>query len=248
MSGNDHFSRLAGGYRRFRPRYPDDLFDWLARRAPARGLAWDCAAGSGQATGALAARFRRVVASDLSLAQLREAPALAGVHPVAALAEAVPLRDAALDLVVVAQALHWFDLARFYAELNRVARRGALVAAWCYDLLRIDREIDRRLDRFYREVVGPFWPPERRLLESGYRTLPFPFVEEPSPEFAMVADWTFGELLGYLRTWSAVERCRAATGEDPVGPLAAELASLWGDAERPRRVNWPLALRVGRVD
>lgn len=244
---SDHFAAVAAQYADSRPRYPDSLFDWLAAQCAPRDLAWDCGAGSGQASIALARHFTRVIATDASAAQIAQAQPDPRVEYRVAPAECSTIDDASADLVIVAQALHWFDLARFYAELRRVTRRGALIAAWCYDLLRVDREIDRRLDRFYGEVVGPFWPPERRLLEAGYRTLPFPFAEEPTPQFTMVADWTLGELVGYLGTWSAVERCRAATGEDPVGPLATELAGLWGEADRARRVSWPLALRAGRV-
>lgn len=246
MSRADHFSRRADAYREFRPTYPAALFDWLAAAAPARGLAWDCASGSGQATTELASRFTRVVASDLSVAQLSEAPRRPNLLAFAGLAEVTPLASDTVHLVTVAQALHWFDVGSFYAEVRRVAAPGALVAVWCYDLLRFDDALDREIDRLYHDVVGSYWPPERRLLEQGYRTLPFPFPELAPPPFEMTADWTFAHLLGYLATWSAAKRYRNATGDDPIECASPKLTTLWGDAGSLRRVRWPLSVRVGR--
>ncbi len=247
MSGDDPFSRGTDAYREFRPHYPAELFDWLAEAAPARGLAWDCAAGSGQATAGLAARFVRVLASDRSVGQLSEAPPRQNVQALAALAEAAPLASGTVHLVTVAQALHWFDTERFYAEVRRVAAPGALVAVWCYDLLRFDPVLDRRIDHLYHDEVGEYWPAERRLLEAGYRTLPFPFSELAAPPFEMTAPWRLAHLLGYLSTWSAAKRYRAATGEDPIARAAPDLTALWGDPARERRASWALSLRVGRL-
>lgn len=242
----DHFSAQAAGYARFRPRYPSRLFQHLATLAPARTVAWDCATGSGQAAAGLAVWFRRTVATDASGAQLRSAAPVERVSYLQARAEAVPLAAAAVDLAVVAQALHWFDHGRFYAEAARVLRPGGVLAVWCYNLLRIAPPIDALIDRFYLETVGPFWPPERRLLETGYRSLPFPFTPCEAPSFAMTASWELADLLGYLRTWSAVARYRAHHANDPVQALATELATAWGIATARRTISWPLALRLGR--
>ena len=244
----DHFSAVALGYASFRPRYPDALFDWLGRIAPARNLAWDCAAGSGQATLALTAHFGRVIATDASEAQLRAAPSHPRVEYRVAPAEASGLPPAAVDLVTVAQAVHWFDFDRFYAEVQRVARRGAILAVWSYGGTRIDGgAIDRIVDRFYHSVVGPYWPPERRFIEEEYRTIPFPFDEIEPPSFDMMTSWTLAQFIGYLGTWSSVWRYRQARGEDPVAPLEAELAPLWGGPGDTRDVRWPLAVRAGSI-
>lgn len=242
----DHFSGVAAGYAAHRPRYPDALFDWLGGIAPARDVAWDCAAGSGQATLGLTAHFGRIIATDASEAQLRSAPSHPRVEYRVAPAEASGLPGGIADLITVAQAVHWFDPPRFHAEVRRVARPGGVVAVWCYGTNRIDDgPIDRAVDRFYHDVVGEYWPPERRFIEEGYRTIPFPFPEITPPSFEMTSRWTLLELLGYLRTWSSVSRFREALGRDPVIALETELAPLWGDIGSAKQVVWPLAMRVG---
>lgn len=242
----DHFAPVAAAYATFRPTYPAELFAWLADIAPGHALAWDCATGSGQAARALAAHFAQVIATDASAAQIATAVPHARVEYRAAPAEASGLPDAAVDLVTVAQALHWFDLDRFYAEARRVLRSGGILAVWTYGVLSVAGEaVNERVQVFYRETVGPYWPPERRHVENGYRTLPFPFAELQAPAFSMAATWTLPELLGYFRSWSATGRYGAERGEDPVAVLATELAPCWGEPQERRRVAWPLALRVG---
>jgi ubiquinone/menaquinone biosynthesis C-methylase UbiE len=243
----DHFSSLAADYARFRPRYPDALFAWLADISPGKALVWDCATGNGQAASGLAAHFARVVATDASAAQIAGAERHERIEYRVAPAEASGLADASMDLVTVAQALHWFDLERFYGEVRRVLKPGGVIAAWCYNLLSLSPEVDARLDDFYFNVVGPYWPPERKYLERAYADLPFPFARIDAPAFAMEAEWTLAQLLGYLGTWSATMRYQAARDADPRTALAAELTKLWPHAEQARRVRWPLAVRVGRV-
>lgn len=245
---HDHFSGHARAYARFRPVYPPHLFAWLASVAPGHERAWDCATGNGQAARGLAPHFREVVATDASAEQLRNAVPHPGVVFGVASAEASGLEAASVDLVTVAQALHWFDLPRFFAEAARVLRPGGVLAAWCYVQVTVSAEVDAVVDRLYRETVGPFWPPERALVEDGYRSLalPPPFTEVAAPEFEMEMRWTPAELLGYLGTWSAAQRHRRATGRDAVAEVAAELATAWGPAEEARTVRWPLGLRVAR--
>ena len=244
----DHFSSVAAEYSRYRPRYPEALFDFLADLVPGSSAVWDCAAGSGQATVPLAARFARVVATDASAEQLSAAPRLANVEYRVATAERSGLPGGTFALITVAQALHWFDLGRFYREVRRVARPGGVLAVWCYGTMVLEgEEVNAALMHLYRDVLGPYWPAERRHVETAYRDLPFPFEEAPAPRFEMAERWTLRQLLGYLATWSARQRYLAERGADPLVPFAARLADLWGDPERPRLVRWPLALRVGRV-
>jgi ubiquinone/menaquinone biosynthesis C-methylase UbiE len=244
----DHFSGVAGAYAEHRPRYPDRLFEWLAEVSPVHELAWDCATGSGQAAVALAARFDRVLGTDASAAQIAAAQMHPRVEYRVAPAEASGLPDASADLVTVAQALHWLDRPAFYAEARRVLRAGGLVAAWTYGASVFD---DPRADaahrRFYSDTVGPFWPAERALVESGYRTIEFPFEPIDAPEFEMQAEWSLSSFLGYVGTWSAVTRFRRERGYDPVAELGDELRRLWGNPETPRRIRWPLALKVGQA-
>lgn len=244
----DHFASVAADYAGFRPTYPAALFAWLVGIAPGHDLAWDCATGSGQASRDLAPHFERIIATDASSAQIAAAAPYPGVEYRVAPAEASGLPDTAVDLITVAQALHWFDLDRFYTEARRVLKSGGILAAWCYGALTVEgEEVNVRAESFYRNTVGAYWPPERRLVESGYRTLPFPFAEIPAPIFDMEASWTLPELLGYFRSWSATARFIAEQGRDPVAALALEMEPLWTPPHQRRRVSWPLAMRVGKA-
>ncbi len=241
----DHFSGVAEDYATFRPQYPAALFAALAARASRRDVAWDCATGSGQAAVGLATHFTRVVGTDGSAAQLAAARPHPHVRYVCALAEITPLAASSVDLASAAQALHWFDTARFFAEARRVLAPGGIVAVWCYGLAEISPAIDEAVRRFYMDTVGPYWPPQRQLVETGYRTVAFPFAEIDLPPFAIEQDLTLEAFSGYARTWSATQRCAAATGRDPVPDLVRALASPWGSVAR--RVRWPLSLRAGRA-
>lgn len=242
----DHFSAIAAAYAAARPTYPLALFAYLAELAPARGRAWDCAAGNGQATLPLAGLFEEVVGTDASAAQVAQMPEHPRIRRWAAPAEASGLPDHSVDLVTVAQALHWLRLPAFWSEVRRVLRDRGIVAVWCYGLQRLDdADIDQRLEAFYTSVVGPFWAPERRLVESGYRTLEFPFEELAPPTFDMTLDWRLPDLLAYVRTWSATNAFIRARDFDPVGALGDELRPRWGQGAR--RVRWPLSVRVGRA-
>ncbi len=243
----DHFSAVARAYAACRPRYPDELFTYLTKVCRRHELAWDCAAGSGQATLGLARSFRRVVATDASKAMVAMAPPHPAIEYWVATAEASALRSSSADLVTVAQALHWLDLEPFYQEVERVLLSGGILAVWTYGNQTLhEPAMDRILRRFYHEVVGPYWAPERRHVESGYRTLPFPFPELEAPIFIMEQYWTLPELLGYVATWSATQRFREVTGEDPVETLADELTPLWQGPPSTRCIRWPLSVRLGR--
>lgn len=242
---NDHFSHASDDYRRWRPLYPPAMFAWLASLAPGREAAWDCATGNGQAAGGLAAHFARVVATDASAAQVAEAEPFANVEYRVAPAEASGLPDSSVQMVTVAQALHWFDVDRFHAEVRRVLVPGGIVAEWGYGLALIDDGIGAVVRHFSEVTIGAHWPPERALVEEGYATLPFPFERIDAPPFAMTARWDLPRFLAYLGTWSGLARCRRATGSDPLPALESKLRTMWGDRER--EVRWPLALRAGRA-
>jgi ubiquinone/menaquinone biosynthesis C-methylase UbiE len=244
---HDHFSGVANRYADFRPRYPAALFDYLATLVPPHGVVWDCAAGNGQASVDLAARFDRVIATDASREQIASARPHPNIEYRVAPAEASGLADGSVDLVTVAQALHWFELERFYAEVRRVLVRGGVVAVWAYgiDVVEGD-EVNELCQEYYAETVGPYWPPERKLVEEGYRTIPFPFAEINPPSVRMEIQWTFEELMGYFSTWSATNRYIKAKGHNPLEPLSKALSAAWGDVNRARTVSWPLAIRVGR--
>ena len=247
MGFKDHFSGHAADYAQARPTYPDALFDWLAQQCPQHELAWDAGCGNGQASLALAHRFRRVHATDPSETQIAAAPADARVSWRVEPAERCSLPAHAADLVTVAQAYHWFDHAAFCAEARRVLRPGGVVALWTYGLSSVTPAVDVAFEALYEGVLGPYWPPERRHVISGYRELPFPFDEFSAPRFEMKLDWTLPQYLAYLASWSASQRHRADTGRDAVADAAEAFAQAWGHPDTARTVRWPLSLRVGRT-
>jgi len=243
----DLFSRDSASYAKFRPRYPSALFTWLATIPEERRLAWDAGTGSGQAATMLAPHFERVVGSDASLAQVRAADRVANVHYLAALADASALAPGRVDLITVAQAFHWLDRPRFYAEVRRIAAPGAVLAIWGYARLTADPAIASILERFYDGTVGAYWTPERREVEREYAGIEIPIDEVTPPSLAIEAPLSLGDFLGYVRTWSAVGRYITANGRDPVEELAPALAVVWGDPETRRPILWPLFVRAGRL-
>jgi SAM-dependent methyltransferase len=232
----------AAGYARARPGYPDALFDALAARCSARRTAWDCAAGSGQASAGLATRFDRVVATDLNLQQISAAPET-GLWRAAANGLAAPFRDGVFDLVTVAQALHWFALPQFFDEVARVGS-GGVFAAWSYGLFVVESRVDGVVQEFY-DHLDAFWPPERSLVEGAYADIDFPFHEHGTLEVEMTRDWRWRDAAAYIATWSAVRRYRDAGNDDPMPALAARLCAAWGEV--PRRVVWPVTVHLSDV-
>jgi SAM-dependent methyltransferase len=244
MSFKDHFSAQAADYAIFRPGYPPELFDYLGTVVLSHQFAWDCGTGNGQAAVALALVFDRVIATDASEKQIANAEPRERVEYRVAPAENSGIESGTIDLIMVAQALHWFDLDRFYAEARRVLKPDGVLAASAYNLLHIEPAIDEVVNQYYYEVVGPFWPPERQLVEQ-FADLPFPFHKIDPPKFEMTAQWNLDHLVGYLGTWSSTQRFIAAKGSDPLEQVTDELRNAWGDPQQTRKVIWPLTLRVG---
>jgi SAM-dependent methyltransferase len=244
----DHFSGVSPGYAAFRPSYPEALFDALADIAPSCALAWDCGAGTGQASVALAHRFAAVVGTDASEKQIERATPHPRVTYRVAPANESGLPDASVGLITVAQALHWFDVDAFHEEAKRVLMPHGIIAEWSYALLDVPSApaVTALVNALDREI-GPWWPPERKHVDDGYATLDFPFVPVDLGTFVMEADWTAEQLLGYLGTWSALSRRRADKGDDPLVQLASDISSAWGPAP-VHRMQWPLSIRVGRWD
>jgi SAM-dependent methyltransferase len=223
------------------------LFDYLEKLVSRHDLAWDCAAGSGQASIPLARRFKRVLATDISAEMLQQAPRHPAVEYRVAPAETSGLEDGTADLVTVGQALHWLDTETFYTEVDRVLAPHGVLAVWTYGAQYLDEPaLDGILQRFYADTVGPYWPPGRCHVESGYRTLGFPYAELDPPPLAMQELWSLAQLLGYVGTWSATQLYREAVGRDPVEQLGQQLSRHWGEPSANRRIRWPLILRVGR--
>lgn len=242
----DRFGSAARAYSIFRPHYPDALFDRITALTARRRVAWDCGTGNGQAAVALGDRFSLVVATDASAGQLQVAAAHPHVRYVRARAERAPIRTGSADLVTAAQALHWFDPEAFFAEVGRVLAPHGIVAVWTYGIPILGDAADMALEHFYSGVVGPYWAPARRHVETGYRTLGFPFEEIPFPGMEIATEMSREAFLGYVGTWSATLAYTADRGVNPIRDLDTALREHWpGDQER--RIRWPLTVRIGRM-
>jgi SAM-dependent methyltransferase len=239
----DHFSGHASDYAAYRPQYPEALYRFLSDNCQQHQLAWDCATGNGQAALSLAGYFEHVVATDASAEQIVAAAAHPKLSYFVAPAESSGIAAASVDLVTVAQALHWFDTEAFFAEVTRTVKPGGLLAAWSYEKSSVDADIDPILDAIFDEVED-YWPPERDIVMNRYRDIEFPWPEVEVPPISMIEDWTVEQMLGYCRTWSAAKRYHVDRGVDPVAAHESELRHAWGEARSA--VSWPLAIRVVR--
>ena len=239
------FGERASGYASFRPQYPHALFDWLADNSPRRQRALDIACGNGQASHALADRFEQVLACDSSVQQLREIHSASALQLFAADARRLPVQSASLDLITVAQALHWFADPALFAEVRRSLRPDGLFCAWCYGLMQINPVIDELIRELHGDLLNGYWPAGRASVDNGYRDILTDFPAIRVPDFAIQLHWSFEHLLGYLRTWSAVQRWEAEHQQDPLDLFLPRLTKAWGDTSQQHFVRWPLHFVAG---
>ena len=241
----DRFSGHASGYAAFRPTYQADLYDFIFAQVKNKGTAWDCGTGNGQVARDLAPHFKEVFATDSSVNQIKNAPAVSNIYYSVSHAEKTSFPESTFDLITVGQAIHWFNIPEFYKEVIRTAKSKAILAVWGYGLLHISPPLDEMIADFYENIIGPYWDTERKLVDDHYSTIPFPFEEFHTPEFRFSFEWTIDELEGYLTTWSSVRKFIQANDINPVESLINRIKPLW-PAEKVL-VNFPLFLRCGVV-
>jgi ubiquinone/menaquinone biosynthesis C-methylase UbiE len=242
----DNFSIQSDKYAKYRPTYPAELFEYLNSIVPNKRNAWDCGTGNGQVAYELAKTFDKVFATDISQSQIDNAlqadNILYSVQP----AEKTNFDNDFFDMIVVAQAIHWFDFERFYAEVKRTAKENALLCIIGYGRSKISKQIESLIANFYANVIGKYWDTERKYIDKHYKTIPFPFEEIPTPNFENTQHWTFEHLIGYLNTWSAVKHFIKQNNYNPVDSLQSDIKLAWGD-EPTKEVKFPLVLRIGRI-
>ncbi len=243
----DHFSIQAEDYSIYRPEYPAELYQWLGTLCDENQLAWDCATGNGQAAVALTNQFSYVIGTDASESQIYRAMIYPRVEYEVGLAHQSPHKDHTIDLVTVAQALHWFDFELFFAEVERVCKPNGVLAVWCYELHQITPEVDAVIEHYYNEIIGDFWPAERKHIEQAYESIEFPFEPIKSPKCSMNKQWTFDHLLGYLGTWSATQKYMTTHNKDPRELIIEPLKAAWG-SDDTRSVNWPVTIKTFRIN
>jgi SAM-dependent methyltransferase len=242
----DNFSTQSDKYAQYRPGYPAEFFEYLNSIVPAKQAAWDCGTGNGQVAYELAKTFDKVYATDISQSQLDNALQAANIAYSVQAAESTDFADQQFDLIITAQAIHWFDFNRFYAEVRRTAKASALLCVLGYGRIEILEPIDQLITSFYENVIGDYWDKERRYIDESYQTIPFPFTEIPTPRFVNKLEWDLDHVIGYLNTWSAVKHFIKQNGYNPIDKLQSELEQHW-DKHQQREVRFPLLLRIGQV-
>ncbi|MCQ4296678.1 class I SAM-dependent methyltransferase [Pseudomonas stutzeri] len=239
------FSSRSTDYARFRPTYPEALFSWLASQCAETEIAMDVAAGNGQASFPLTRHFHQVLACDASAEQLNAADDWPDVQRVVADAHQLPVQNGQLDLLVVAQALHWFATPAFFAQARLALKPHGLFCAWCYSLLEVAPPVDALIQNLHSEILAGYWPAGRTSVDAGYQDIRPPFARIACPAFSLAAHWDLAELIGYLRTWSAVKQWQKQHRRDPVAMIEPQLSSAWGPPDQRRRVRWPLHFMTG---
>lgn len=249
MNFLDYFSAQADDYVKYRPHYPESLFEYLATTTPTHELAWDCGTGNGQAALSLTTYFQQIVATDASEKQITHAFQHDRIRYQVTPAEHTSLEANSVDLITVGQALHWFNFELFYQEVQRVLKPSGAIAVWCYGLFTIPSgtaPLQQTLQEYY-QAIESFWPEQRELVEKQYQTIPFPFAEVSPPSFSMTCEWNVDQLIGYLGTWSATQRFIQQQGIDAIAELSQCIIQAWGSPSETKLISWPLSLRVGKV-
>ena len=241
----DNFSTQSAAYAQFRPTYPQELYDFLLSLVAEKNTAWDCATGNGQVARELANHFKQVFGTDISENQLKHAVQQDNISYLVEPSERSSFGDHVFDLITVAQAIHWFQFDAFYLEVKRTLKPGGIFAAIGYGIMQIDEKVDQVIDVLYEEILGEYWDKERVYIEEEYETIPFPFKEIDTPDFAIKTTWNFDELIGYLNTWSSLQHYIKANGKNPLELVMSDLKTAWG-ADAEKEITFPVLLRVGK--
>lgn len=242
----DNFSKQSAGYAKYRPAYPQQLYDFIFQQVADKQIAWDCATGNGQAAKELAKVFDKVCATDISQKQIEQAVQQPNIFYSVQPAEQTNFPDNSFDLITVAQALHWFRFDNFYAEVRRVAKANSIFAGWTYSLVRISKEIDALIEDHHNNTLGSYWDDERKYVNEEYRTIPFPFKKLATPGFTISYEWTHEELEGYFNTWSALQKFITEEHYNPVGELMARIKTFWKQGKM--KINFPIHLLIGQIE
>ncbi len=242
------FANYSNEYSQFRPTYPEDLFDYLAKICPTQDSAWDCGSGNGQAALYLAKHFQNVIATDTSQEQLALAPYLPNIQYVLSPAEETVIPDKSIDLIVIAQALHWFDLDKFYMEVVRVAKPKGFIAGWCYFMPTINEEIDCTLEEI-KKIICEYSTNliQIKYVHDQYKTIPFPFKGVCAPKFSMTNKWSCDQFIGHLKTWPSIRKFNSEFGEATLNNYFEKITLQWDRLEKYHLIQWPLNLLLGQV-
>ncbi len=239
----DYFSDSSAQYGQYRPQYPKGLFQYLASISPSGEKAWDCACGTGQSALGLKEYFKEVIATDASENQIIKAIKKPGITYQISPAEKTQIANEEIDIITVAQALHWFDIESFFKEADRVLKKNGILAIWTYNLLEINETIDNIISELYNKTLRHYWPLERKMVENGYKEITFPFTSMSSPSFKMQAEWNLIQLIGYLETWSALKKYKKENQSNELTDIFAKIHKFWGNPDDKKKITWPLTVK-----
>ena len=243
----DLFSKQSDLYARYRPHYPKELYDYILSFVKEKNIAWDCATGNGQAAVVLADHFKKVIATDISAAQIEKATAKENIEYLVCPAESTPFEENTFDLVAVAQAYHWIKWDEFKKEVTRVCKPGAIVAIWAYyDRITDDEKVDKAVHDFYENVTKPYWDSERKYVEEKYSTVEFDYELLPEKTFDSILYWKRENLIGYISSWSAIQKMIKVNGYSPIPIIEEEVKKLWPEGE-VKKVVFPVYLKLGKI-
>jgi ubiquinone/menaquinone biosynthesis C-methylase UbiE len=244
----DKFSDRSDFYKKYRPTYPQALYDEILKLTTGRNHCWDCGTGNGQVAIELEKYFNKVYATDISEKQLANADKRDNIIYKIERAEKTTFQDSQFDLITVAQAIHWFDLDGFFKEVKRVAANGGILCIWGYSLPRIDKSIDEIIDRFYKEIIGPYWNSDRKLVDNEYKSINFEFQEiKIIKQFSINLKWTLQEFEGYLNSWSGVHNYIKKNKDNPVNMMMEKLTEHWVENIR-KELRFPIFMKIGRIE
>jgi Methyltransferase domain len=242
----DNFSNQSSLYAQYRPGYPPELFKYITGFVKQKNTAWDCGTGNGQSAVALSKYFKKVIATDISNKQIENAEKATNIFYSVQPAEVTGIESGSVDLVTVAQAIHWFNFDEFYAEVKRVAAQNAFIAVWAYSLSKIDEPIDKLINDYHFNFLGSYWDAERKYVDDEYKNIPFPFEKIKTPDFFIETNWSLAELEGYLNTWSALQKYIKTNATNPVPNLVNSIKPYWGSSEK-RKIIFPVHLLLGAI-
>lgn len=240
----DNFSEQSAEYAQFRPTYPEAAYNFIKKHLSGNGIAWDCGTGSGQVAAELSKFFGKVEATDISERQLENAHQRKNIYYSLQQAEKTNFPASNFDLIISAQAAHWFELSEFYKEVRRCLKPDGILVLMGYGLFYSNEATNTVIQHFYKDIIGPFWDPERKYLEEAYQNFDFPFTEIKTPEFFQNYNWSVEHLLGYLRTWSAVKHYQKKKKSDPVSQIEEELRKAFG---KVNNLRFPIFMRMGKL-
>jgi len=243
----DLFSKQSDLYARYRPTYPKELYEYILSFVKEKNTAWDCATGNGQAAIVLADHFKKVIATDISAAQIEKATLKKNIEYRVYPAESTPFEENIFDLVTVAQAYHWINWKEFKKEVMRVCKPGAIIAAWVYFRnMPADKKVDDAIFSFYEKVTKPYWDDARKYVEEKYATVEFDYDPLPVKDFETTLNWQREDMIGYISSWSAIQKYIKVNGRSPIPLIEEEINELWPKGE-VKKVVFPIYLKLGRI-